>query len=77
MLFDQFGAMAQAAIHGLGVTLLPEFLIQRELDEGRLIHAVGAPVKSVGAYYLVWPHGKAHHPPLARFRDWLRKTAAG
>ncbi|PLX35515.1 MAG: LysR family transcriptional regulator [Hyphomicrobiales bacterium] len=76
MLFDQFGTMAQAAIHGLGAALLPEFLIARDLEEGRLVHAVGAPIKSVGAYYLVWPMGRAQYVPLARFRDWLSTAIA-
>lgn len=34
MLFDQFGAMIQSAIYGMGVALLPEFLAKAELAEG-------------------------------------------
>ena len=36
MLFDQFATMTQGAIHGLGIALLPLFLIARELAENRL-----------------------------------------
>lgn len=84
MVLDQFAAMAQAAIHGLGIALLPEFLIERELAEGRLVRlfdtptrslpARALPSRSLGAYYLVWPRSLAGHPPLQRFRAWLEET---
>jgi DNA-binding transcriptional LysR family regulator len=77
MLFDQFGAMAQAAVHGLGVALLPEFLIERELADGSLVSSVGGPVQSVGAYYLVWPNKLSQHSPVIRFREWLARAARG
>jgi DNA-binding transcriptional LysR family regulator len=44
MLFDQFAPMTQAAVHGLGVALLPAFLAEPEIAEGRL-----APVLAPGA----------------------------
>lgn len=70
MMFDHFATLTQAAIHGLGVALIPTFLIQRELTEGRLIPIFGPPVAALGSYYLVWPKtpGRA---PLRSFRDWL------
>lgn len=71
MLFDQFATAAQAAIAGLGVALLPIFLITEELESGRLVRAVDLPMRSDEAYYLVWPHERASYPPLAAFRDWL------
>jgi LysR family transcriptional regulator, glycine cleavage system transcriptional activator len=71
MLFDQFAPMTQAAIHGLGVALLPDFLADPEIAEGRL-RSVG-PVRQRGAgdYWLVWPETRATYPPLIAFRDWL------
>ncbi|MCG8441301.1 MAG: LysR family transcriptional regulator [Caulobacterales bacterium] len=75
MAFDQFATMAQAAIHGLGLALMPEFLIEREREDGVLVPAVGGATRSVGAYYLVWGHGAADYPPLRSFRDWLAGLA--
>lgn len=72
MLFDQFATMTQAAIHGLGIALLPLFLIERELAEGRLIPAYGPALKSLGSYYLVWPKDTPSRAPLASFRNWLQ-----
>ena len=71
MLFDQFATMTQAVIHGLGIALLPMFLIEKELAEGRLVPAYGAPIKSLGSYYLVWPKDPAPRAPLASFHRWL------
>lgn len=76
MMFDQFATMREAAIHGLGVALLPTFLIERDLAEGRLVPACGGPVPGQGAYWLVWPKDRADRAALVAFRDWLGGQAA-
>ncbi len=68
MLFDQFATLAQAALHGLGLALLPTFLIARDLAEGRLVAAYGGPLRALGSYYLVWPKDRPARAPLASFR---------
>jgi DNA-binding transcriptional LysR family regulator len=72
MLFDQFSTMIQGAIHGLGLALVPRFLIERELEEGRLIPVYGQPIKSFGSYFLVWPKDQPQRAPLGVFITWLR-----
>lgn len=76
MLFDQFAPMTQAAIHGLGVALLPEFLAQPEIAEGRLAPVGEARSAGVGSYWLVWPDVRADYPPLAAFRAWIAAETA-
>ena len=71
MLFDQFATMTQGAIHGLGIALLPLFLITRELAENRLTPAFGPAIPSLGSYYLVWPKDAALRAPLTSFRTWI------
>jgi LysR family glycine cleavage system transcriptional activator len=71
MQFEQFGTVAQACMAGLGVALLPQVLIAGELQRGQLVPAPGTPMQSRSAYYLVVPHDKRGHPPVASFRDWL------
>ena len=71
MLFDQFANMTQAAIHGMGFALMPEYLIQKELQEGQLKIAVDMPRMSIGNYYLVWPKNKQTYIPNVVFRKWL------
>lgn len=76
MLFDQFSTMIQAVIHGLGVALLPTYLVEDEIRSGRLRIVLGGPEPSLGKYYLVWPSGRPEPHPLAKFRDWLAAEVA-
>ena len=76
MLFDQFATASQAAIAGLGVALLPLFLIEEELRSGQLVPALDLPMESENAYYVVWPAERAGYPPLAAFRDWILAETA-
>lgn len=71
MMFDQFATMQQAAIHGMGAALLPEFLITRDLAEGRLVPLFGPPIRALGSYYLVWPNDRPKRAPLTSFIAWL------
>lgn len=69
--YDQFSTITQAALHGLGVALLPDYLAEQDLAAGRLVMAFGGPTRTRGSYYLVWPRVKAQDPALVLFRDWL------
>lgn len=71
MLFDQFATAAQAAVSGIGVALLPVFLIQDELRNGQLVPAIDREIESNERYYLAFPRERADYPPLAAFRDWI------
>lgn len=71
MLFDQFDSLAAAAMAGLGLALLPEFLFQDELARGLLVPALPLPLHSATAYHLCWPEDRADHPPLLALRDWV------
>ena len=76
MMFDQFATLAQAAIHGMGVALIPTFLIQRELAERRLLPVFGPPIPALGSYFLVWPSAVPDRAPLRSLRAWLQADAA-
>jgi len=76
MLFDQFATAAQAAMAGLGVALLPTFLIQDELKSGDLVAAVDRETESSEYYYLAYPPERADYAPLEAFRDWIVREAA-
>ncbi|AXI45428.1 LysR family transcriptional regulator [Sulfitobacter sp. SK012] len=75
MMFDQFATMAQAAIHGLGVALLPTFVAEPYLNENKLVLAASQTNESVGNYYLVWPQDRPVPPPLKAFCSWLSAQA--
>ncbi len=72
MLLDQFATMIQAAIHGLGVALIPSYLITTELATNRLIPAFGPAIPSSGRYALVWPSDRPARAPLTSFIAWLK-----
>jgi DNA-binding transcriptional LysR family regulator len=71
MVFDQFGTMMQAAIGGIGVALVPDFLAEPAIADGRLVKLSDPMVTGVAGYWLVWPEDRAGHPPLKAFRDWM------
>ncbi|MEP2717839.1 LysR substrate-binding domain-containing protein [Pseudophaeobacter sp.] len=71
MLFDQSSAMTQAAVHGLGIALLPTFLADAEIAAGRLCLAIKGPPVTLGEYFLVWPPQHDTNDPLIQFRNWL------
>lgn len=74
-MYDQFATIVQAALHGLGFALLPDYLIERDLATGRLVAACGGKQEARGAYYLVWPKARAGDPALSAFRDWMADQA--
>jgi DNA-binding transcriptional LysR family regulator len=71
MRFEQFGSVAQACIAGLGLALMPLFLIDSELKEGQIVQAYPHQVRSPSAYYAVAPVNKKDFRPVAAFRAWL------
>ena len=72
---ELFSMLAQAAIHHMGVALIPPFLIEEELSSGRLVIPLDHAYLSEKAYYLIIPERKAESATLAEFRDWLLSVA--
>jgi len=73
--YELFSMLAQAAMHDMGIALIPPFLIQRELVEKRLVVANPNALPSIKAYYLMIPERKVESASLRAFRDWLIKQA--
>lgn len=74
-MYDQYATISHAALHGLGVALMPDYLVEQDLATGRLIALHATPTEAEGAYYLVWPQSKSGDPSLRHFRDWLAPQA--
>jgi len=73
--FDIQSTLISAANSGLGVALLPEFLISDQLKSGKLKVLSSLTLKSVGSYYFTCPEEKAESPLLLAFRAWLLSQA--
>lgn len=69
--YELFSMLAQAAIHEMGIALIPPFLIERELSEDRLVIASPYSYPSEKAYFLIIPERKAESAALQALRDWL------
>ncbi|WP_276327903.1 transcriptional regulator GcvA [Kiloniella majae] len=74
--FEQFHMIINAALTGLGVALLPAFLIKEELSKGLLTQLFDDSIRGKNAYYLVYPENKRGLPRLQTFRRWLLREAA-
>lgn len=73
--FEQFGMLAQAAVSGLGVALLPKLLIEEELGSGKLVMLFGQAIRSTRAYYIVLPETKTVSALANAFTYWLIREA--
>lgn len=77
MRFEQFVNVAQACVAGLGIALMPLFLIKAELESGQLVEMRMSRFLTGKAYYLVHPGEKQDYPPVRRFSAWLKAQARG
>ena len=73
---ELFSMLTEAAIQGLGVALIPQFLIEDELARGLLRPLVHHAYLSDRSYYLIVPERKAENPSLQAFGDWLAAQAS-
>ncbi|PLP55598.1 LysR family transcriptional regulator [Mesorhizobium loti] len=74
--FEQFEMIIQATISGMGMAIVPRFMIEAELAAGTLVTPFGRPMKSPESYYLVCPERKSHLPAVQVFRQWLLDEVA-
>jgi LysR family glycine cleavage system transcriptional activator len=74
--YELFSMIAQAVRAGLGLAVLPRFLVAEEIADGTLAVPFELPLSSDFAYYLVWPKQKAQWRPLLQLRSWLGEQAA-
>jgi LysR family glycine cleavage system transcriptional activator len=73
--FELFSMLAEAAIHGRGIALLPRLLIDDELERGALVQVVRHEYLSDRSYYLTYPERKSGNAALTTFRNWLEGQA--
>ncbi|WP_255351832.1 LysR family transcriptional regulator [Nocardiopsis sp. NRRL B-16309] len=71
---DLRGVLA-AVVNGAGVTVLPRYLCETELADGRLVALLEPEDPPINTAYLVRRPGPVDHPHLARVHDVLRSAA--
>lgn len=70
--FELFSMVAEAAVHAMGVGLVPRMLVEDELARGILVQVTPHVYRSDRSYYLLYPDRKADHAPLKAFSAWLK-----
>jgi LysR family glycine cleavage system transcriptional activator len=68
---EHFFMIIEAVKAGLGMALLPTFLIEKEMAQGQLVAPFPERIAGPGAYYLVTPRTKAGLPRVMAFRQWV------
>lgn len=69
---ELFSMLAVAATHGMGVALIPQMLITKELERTELVIASRKILKGVRSYYLV--HSSQENSILiGKFVDWIQQ----
>lgn len=69
--FDQFSMVIAAAVAGLGIGLLPSYLIEEEMRAGLLVPLSDRPMPTDNGYYVVLPEGHQTNAAAQDFRLWL------
>lgn len=75
--FEQLLVLIEAARAGMGLAMVPRYVVTNELAQGQLIIPIDAQVRSGWGYWLVYPEAKASVRALQSFRAWILREAAG
>lgn len=73
--FELHSLLISAACAGLGIALLPRFLVAEQVQARMLEIPVDLALRSSKAYYLVCPEDRQASPALVLFREWLQAEA--
>lgn len=71
---DDLDMLHEAALRGMGVTLLPTFMCREDLKEGRLVEVLPDWQPKPGTYYAVVLSRKGMRPAIRAFLDFLDET---
>ncbi len=65
----------EMAMAGVGVALIPDFLAEHKLKEGRVVLSSSHRMPSGRAYYMNIKHARRHEPLIDQFCSWVLKAA--
>ncbi len=74
--YELFSMTVAAAVHAMGIALVPRLLIAHELASGQLVQASTHALVADRGYYLVTPDNRDGKPALDMFQAWLAQQAA-
>lgn len=74
-LCTHYALALEMARAGIGAALVPDFLAERDVAEGRLVVLPGEPMPTGQNYYLSVKFSRHHEPALVGLTQWLRSSA--
>ena len=74
--FDSSLTLAEAAVQGAGMALLPVNMFTRELQQGRLVQPFAQQLRH-GAYWLTRLQSRSETAAMLAFQQWLQAQAHG
>lgn len=74
--YELFSMTVAAAVHAMGVALVPRLLIATELETGRLVQACAHLLIGERGYYLVTPEHRDGKPAIEILQSWLEQQAS-
>ncbi|BCH31067.1 LysR family transcriptional regulator [Mesorhizobium sp. L-8-10] len=69
--FDQFTMLIEATVAGMGLALLPRYLVEKELRDKSLAVAMDRPLETENAYYFVVPLRMKADPLTNLMFEWM------
>lgn len=69
--FDSYLLAIEAAIEGQGIAVVPSFLVESDLRNGRLVTPFEVSIPQPRRWYLVCRNGQQQLPQVRAFADWL------
>ena len=73
--YDYYSVLIRAAISGMGMALIPEFLVRDELNSGVLINPLAMTYEARSGYYFMCTEEKRTDPVLGLLRKWLLEAS--
>lgn len=73
--FEHLFMLSEAAKNGMGVGLVPKFLIEKELKNKELVEAIKSDYKSAHTYYVLSLKQKNTPKKITDFTNWIGSTA--
>jgi len=67
----------QATIDGIGVMVAPIQMVQKYLNDGRLVAPFDKSMELKAAYLLLCRKGDERLPRILKFRNWIRRQCSG
>ncbi len=74
--FDLLSMGHEVTLAGLGIALLPAYLVDEDLRSGRLVRVHPQQFETAASYQLLYPEGLADRPGLKALREWMLAQAA-